>query len=325
MKIAICGSAPSSAELAPFEDETWQDFRQGLPAPHNIGAFFPTKFTKEKWDIWGCSPAFAGQARRATRWFETHRWEPGANWFQPAYMNFLREFQGPVYVGGPPGAIPKEDIPNQIPYPTQRVVDEFTPYFLTSSLALMAAVAILEIEDMRRQFPNHDPSEDVLAFFGVDMAAHEEWSYQRPGCHHFIVEAVNRNIGIYVPPESCLLIPMPIYGLCEWEHKYIKMTQRSREVNARKNELQNLISQYTQQLSAVSGEAVNLDYYVNTMLGPQGYPAGAVVRKNVEPRRDHPEDNLPTGGRAETPTKRGRPRSEKRGNGPLATESGLPD
>lgn len=325
MRIALCGSAPSSAELAPFEDETWQDFREGLPPPTAIGAYFPTKFTKEKWDIWGCSPAFAGQARRASRWFEVHRWEPGQNWFQPGYMNFLREFKAPVYVGGPPGAIPKEDIPNQVPYPIERVINEFTAYFLTSSLSLMAAVAILEIEDLRKQNPLHDPNEDVIAYFGVDMAANEEWNYQRPGCQFFLMEALRRNIGIYVPPESCLLFPMPIYGLCEWEHKYIKMTQRSREVNARKNELRNLVSQYTQQLAAVEGESANLDYYVNTMLAPQGLPAGLVVRNNVELRRDYSEDNLPAGGGTESPTKRGRPRSKERGNGPLATESGLPD
>ena len=68
------------------------------------------------------------------------------------------------------------------------------------------------------------------------MSATEEYGYQRAGCQFFILEALRRGIGIFVPPESCLLRPVPVYGLCEWGHTYIKLTQRARELNQAKEE-----------------------------------------------------------------------------------------
>ena len=214
MKIALIGSAPSSVHLAPYEDKSWQDFREGLPHPNVVGVEYPSQFVDEKWECWGCSPALAGQARRCTRFFEVHRWQPGKDWFQPSYMDFLKEFKGPVYTGQ---AIP--EIPNHVVYPLEEVEEEFSSYFLTSSLSLMCALAILEIEKERARDVKHDWMEDTIAFFGVDMAAAEEYGFQRAGCQHFILETLKRDIGIYVPPESCLLKPMPVYGICEWDHK----------------------------------------------------------------------------------------------------------
>lgn len=323
MKISLCGSAPSSAQLAPFEDKSWDEWREGAPHPsRSIGIHWPDQFLAEDWEIWGCSPALAGMARRVTRWFELHRWEPGQTWFQPNYLSYLREFRGPVYIGGP---IPQADIPNQVMFPIDRVVQEFTSYFLTSSLALMCALAILEIEDRRKANPDHDVQDDVIAFFGVDMAAAEEWSWQRPGCQHFILEALRRNIGIYVPPESCLLIPMPVYALCEWDHKYIKMTQRSRELNTRRRELQTQFEMAKEQLAGVMGAQTDLDYYVNTLTSPYCLPAGEVIRiqNGSEPDYRAPTANAGSGeGKSH---KRGRPRRKEQGNGPLAAQSGVPD
>lgn len=280
MKISICGSAPSSAALAPYEDKTWDEWRQGTPKPSTLGIRWPEQFFEDEWEIWGCSPALAGVARRVTRWFELHRWEPGQTWFQPAYMNYLREFRGPVYVGGP---VPIEDIPNQVPYPKHEVVDAFTSYFLTSTPALMMALALLEIDKIRAENPDHDPNEDVIALFGVDMAAGEEWNWQRPGCIHFILEALRRNIGVYVPPESCLLIPMPIYALSEWDHKYIRMTQRARELADREKELRQGFESYREQLSGILGARADFDYYVNTLTSEYCLPAGQVIRINEPP------------------------------------------
>ena len=180
MKIAVCGSAPSSAHLAPYQDKSSEVFSQGR-VPTN-----PPPYIGEEWEIWGCSPGLYGLAPRATRWFEVHRWEPGQNWFSPEYVQFLKNFKGPVYTGGP---IP--EIPNHVVYPLEAVEDQFSAFFLTSSLSLMAAIAIRDIEQVRaaRRTANpedlpkgvsedeliKDDSDDVIGFWGVDMSANEEY------------------------------------------------------------------------------------------------------------------------------------------------------
>ena len=270
MRIALIGSAPASVARAPYEDKSYFDFTDGLPELTPL-----PEFINESWEIWACSPGAAGVLRRCTRFFEVHRWEPGQAWFAANYREFLRMFRGPVYIGGP---IPKEDIPNQVPYPIERVEAEFSSYFLTSSVALMLAVAILEIEDYRKKNPGYDPHEDVIGLWGIDMAACEEYVEQRWGCQHFILEALRRHIGVYVPPESCLLRPRPIYGLSEWDHNYIKMTARAKEINGRLQQANTEINQKTAEVQGLHGSLENLNYMVNTWTSPYGLPSGQVIR-----------------------------------------------
>ena len=281
MKIALLGSAPSSVQLAPYWDQSYKDFLQGKEqvAP-------PLEHGNERWDIWGCSPGAAGQVGRATRWFEVHRWEPGKDWFQPGYIEFLTKFKGPVYTGKP---IP--EIPNHRVYPIEAIEAEFSSYFLTSSLSLMMAMAIMEIEQIRKarkggelpEFVTADEldksnEDDEIGFWGVDMAAAEEYGYQRAGCQHFILEALRRGIGVYVPPESCLLRPMPVYGISEWDHVYIKLTQRARELTARIATHQQEAQKIQNNLAHVQGAMDDLNYMVNTWTSPYGLPAGVTMR-----------------------------------------------
>ena len=548
MKIALIGSA-GSVYLAPYEDATMAKFRQGLPA------WPPPVWEADNWDIWACSPGAAGALRRCTRFFELHRWEPGQPWFTQGYCEFLRSFNGPVYVGGP---VPLEAIPNQVAFPIEAVETEFSAYFLTSSLSLMFGLAILEIEAQRRADPKHDWNEDVVGFWGVDMAActsyetrvltedlrwvqakdvqvgdrliafdehaqslgdappqrrwrvstveqtdrltkpcyrlymedgteivcseqhkwltyaenecrwkltkdlvtnmhrdgrptkivracntwtedksweagylaaafdgeghisqtersntngttglrigfaqrdnemlaqvkeiaasmgfelgldavnganddchkyslrggraktleflgrirprrllakfnpeagalfqkagkvavlraeyigeqpviglktttgtiiaeglashnSEEYEWQRPGCQFFILEALRRGIGVYVPPESCLLRPQPIYGISEWQHNYIKLTQRSREINARLATAQRQKAEAEATVYTCMGALEDLTYNIKTWGAPQsqGLPPGQVVRLKREALKPHL--NVPLG------------------------------
>ena len=268
MKIALIGSAPSSITLAPYFDKSFSEFAQGKQPKYP-----PSEFIDESWEIWGCSPGAFGVVKRATRWFEVHRWEPGAPWFSPEYCQFLREFKGPVYVGGE-----GTEVQNAVIYPIERVETEFSSYFLTSSLSLMMALAIIEIEDLRKANPNHDPKEDVIGFWGVDMAATEEYGYQRAGCQFFILEALRRGIGVFVPPESDLLRPMPVYGLCEWDHNYIKMTARAREFSHRLNAANQALAEKQQEVQFLRGAVDDLNYTVNTWTSKYGLPAGVVLQ-----------------------------------------------
>lgn len=306
MKIAICGSAPSSAHLAPFADKSSVTFAQGK-VPTN-----PSPHVNEEWEIWGCSPGLYGLAPRANRWFEVHRWEPGAAWFSPEYVQFLKNFKGPVYTGGP---IP--EIPNHVVYPIDAVEDEFSAFFLTSSLALMQAMAIQTIEQIRRARIAHKQfrpgtiemapgainsmdspgpamlpagvpvseldktdEDDVIGLWGVDMSATEEYARQRPGCWFFCLQTLERGIGLFYPPESDLMVPEPVYGLCEWDHEYIKATARARELGQRHAMAQQKLQEASNEMNMIGGARDNLNYMITNWMGHKyKLPAGQVLRR----------------------------------------------
>lgn len=299
MKIAVLGSASSSVHKAPFQNEQHALWMQGkapsLARAHaQIGG---------EWDIWGCSPGCWAVAPRATRWFEVHRWEPQAQWFGPEYSQFLRDFKGILYTGG---VVP--EFPNHVVYPIDRIEEKFSSYFLTSSLALMVALAIDTIEELRQQRQisraqsrgeatkgltithgftkqafeaemEKDDSDDVIGLWGVDMAANEEYAYQRPGCQFFLLEAMRRGIGVYLPPESDLMRPMPVYGISEWDHNYIKLTARARELSALSGQAQSMISEANAKLAGLQGEQHALQYFVQTWTSPYGMMPGMVIRQ----------------------------------------------
>lgn len=294
MKIAVLGSA-ASVMRAPFQNDQYHAWAQGKArditrAHDEIDGEF---------DIWGCSPGCWGVAPRATRWFEVHRWELNVPWFSPEYRQFLRTFKGPVYTGG---RIP--EIPSHLVYPIDEIEAEFSSYFLHSSLSLMMAKAIDEIEAYRElrkvhkaggQWSAHpamaridvlnvgelekDDSDDIIGMWGVDMGANEEYAYQRPGCQFFVLEAGRRGIGTYLPPESDLMRPMPVYGISEWDHNYIKLTSRARELNARLTQSQAEQAQAAQTAAALQGELHALNYFVNTWTSPYGMQHGIVNRQ----------------------------------------------
>ncbi len=308
MKIALLGSA-QSVHRAPFKDENYDRWIQGrVQAAERAHGMVPGD-----WDIWGCSPGCWAVIPRATRWFEVHRWEPGQPWFSVEYTRFLQSFKGPVYTGAP---IP--EIPSAVVYPIDRMEARFGSYFFTSSLALMLALAIDTIEQIRRARRSHqeakrealrhdagvpsaeprdgvmrvvhtlpayvaeaelerDDAEDTIGMWGVDMAAHEEYAYQRPGCQFFILEALRRGIKFYLPPESDLMRPMPVYGISEWDHNYIKLTQRARELNSRKQLMDAQLREAQEQLVGISGEMQALNSFVNTWTTPYGLPHGVTL------------------------------------------------
>jgi hypothetical protein len=285
VRIAVMGSAPSSVRLGPYMDNTYAAFQQG-----KVQAYPAAPHLNETWDIWGCSPGLFGVAPRATRWFELHRWEPGQPWFSPEYCQFLRTFKGPVYTGGP-----VEDVPSHIVYPLLEVEAEFSSFFLTSSLALMMAKGILEIEQTRRAravyrelsaagAPNaQEYAAKMLPKFVDPVELQKPDSDDvigLPGCWFFGFEIVRRGIGLYYPPESDLFCPEPVYGVCEWDHAYIKATSRAREINARMEANQQELGKLQNQALADHGARDDLNYQIKTWLNPWRLPAGVVIHQD---------------------------------------------
>jgi hypothetical protein len=239
MKIALVGSAPSSVRLAPYQDPEWK--------------------------IFGCSPGVYGVAPRVDAWFETHLWEPGQQWFSPEYcqwMSKLPERGVDLFVGGPIA-----ELPGSVIYPFEEVLDEFDPHrwFCTSSLFWMMAMA------MKR-------GATKIGFWGVDMAATEEYQMQRAGIHHLSYIAHARGIEVGAPHESDLFTPRFRYGADEWTHSFRKTRMRRLEMEQRKRD-----AEAQEQVSAgakhfFNGALENLEYMgqtwsdKSTHLGPMKSP-----------------------------------------------------
>lgn len=185
-KVCIVGSAPSSVKLQPYNDPSWK--------------------------IWACSPGSTPHLKRVDAFFEIHRWEPHQPWFPTDYRAFLASLQCPVYMID---HVP--DVPKSVPYPKDEMIERFGPWFWTSTISWMFALAIKE-------------GATEIALAGIDMSAQEEWAFQRSGCHFFIQLARELGITVTVPPESDLLRPPPMYGFREVDPMHIKLLVRDKEL-----------------------------------------------------------------------------------------------
>jgi len=74
-------------------------------------------------------------------------------------------------------------------YPIDKIEEMFSSYFLTSACA-MVALAIYEIEELRKQFGTRDAAEESSACGAWTCPRWRSTKYQRPGCHFFVLEAL---------------------------------------------------------------------------------------------------------------------------------------
>ena len=184
MKVCIIGAAPSSVALAPYNSE---------------------------WQIWGCSSQMPGLPRLDVA-FEVHNMNRIVEPIPPAYREFLENFKGIVWTMAEYPNIKGCEV---LPY--KALMKKYSPYFFTSSVAWMFAMAI-EVAD-------------EISLYGVDMAASTEYFDQRMGLQFFATVAMKKGIRVTVPPQSDLLRPLPLYGLREYNHAWIKQTTREKDLN----------------------------------------------------------------------------------------------
>ena len=200
------------------------------------------------WEIWSCSPGTYGLPR-IDKFFELHRWEPGKPWFSEGYCSFLSNFPGEVIMSAP-----VERVQNCTILPWEELVAKYGPYFFTSSLAWMMACAI-------------EAGATKIALYGVDMAATTEYHDQRMGCQYFALLAKAMGIEVGVPPESDLLRPAPLYGVCENSHAWIKQTARAREMSSRLTEAQQIIQEKTNEVHFLTGAMDDQDWNLHSFFG----------------------------------------------------------
>lgn len=239
MKVALVGSAPSSCRIAPYQDPDWK--------------------------IYGCSPGLYGVAPRVSEWFEMHLWEPGQTWFSPEYCQWLAALPSrgvKLWTGAPVDALPGSAV-----FPWREVLDEFDPnhWFCSSSLFWMMARAI-------------KAGATTIGFWGVDMAAGEEYEMQRAGIHHLTYVARSRGIEVGVPAESDLFTPRFKYGVDEWTHSFRKVRSRRAEMQQRVRDAEAQARAHQDGVHFLKGALENLEYMHSTWAdkgdyrGPRAIP-----------------------------------------------------
>ncbi len=238
-KIALVGSAPSSSRIAPYSDPGWE--------------------------IWGCSPGLYGVAPRVSAWFELHIYEPGQPWFSPEYCQWLAALPARGVTLWTGAEVPM--LPGSKVYPADEILAKYDPqrWFCSSSLFWMMAMAI-------------EQGATTIGFWGVDMAAGEEYEMQRAGIHFLTYIARSKGIEVGIPAESDLFTPRFRYAIDEWTHSYRKMRARRMELEGRLKESEANAAQYQSASHFLRGALDDLKYMHDTWAdkgnhtGPQGFP-----------------------------------------------------
>lgn len=232
LKIALVGTAPSSRMLAPYGDPSWT--------------------------IWACSPGNMNVIPRFDAWFEVHGtnlWEPENKGYAPQYIKWMSELKVPLYMQD------QLVCQNAISIPKDALVNEFGPYFFTSSFSWMMAMAIKA------------GAQEIL-LFGIDMASREEYIIQRPGAYYFFIEGAKRGVRMSAPYESDIMQPPGLYG-------YSDVTPFGRKLRARRDELKERVAPMEQQIKQMSDTVTYLkgalednDYTISIHMGAQDNSCG---------------------------------------------------
>jgi hypothetical protein len=196
-KVAIVGYAPSSRDLAPYNDKDY--------------------------DIWGVNELYK-ISPRVDVLFELHH----EKWLRskernPDHVKWLKSADIPIVM------LDKISyIKNSIRYPAETILSKYPRYF-TNSISYMIALAI--------ELGYKEISVFGIDMATTDDTGNAEYMRQRPSVEFFLGYAAGRGINIYIPPQSDLCKTMFLYGYeDEAQTAYIlKVKSRKHELQERIN------------------------------------------------------------------------------------------
>ena len=173
-KVAIVGAAPSSRELAPYEDESWE--------------------------IWSLNFNYKW-IKRWSRHFDLHKMSHHRD-NNTDHWQWMAKQDKPIYLQQSDPALK-----SSVTFPYDDVVKDCGGFeYFTNSVSYMLALAIHEQVDELALFGC-----DMAQFFGKN-GANGEYSFQRPSCEFYLGVAVGKGIKVTVASESDLLKKLCLYG-----------------------------------------------------------------------------------------------------------------
>lgn len=195
-KIALLGTASTSAMQAPYEDPSWEIWNHSGNWVHN-----------KRFDVY----------------FELHSvrtLKEAGN--PPGYFEFLKANSDKLVVGHPNGAWQTAKL-----YPLQEITELFPRKYFTSSMSFMIAMAILTHINDKKAGGNGIAE---LGLWGVDMITSGEYAHQKGCCEYYLGVAETLGIKITLPFESPILRCNAMYAFDNLKMAE-EMTGRLREAN----------------------------------------------------------------------------------------------
>ena len=156
-KVAILGTAPTTLGEAPMEDDSWE--------------------------IWCSGPPLADVVPRLDRWIEVHC-PASLKERLPKHHHYLSGLGDKLWSMHHDPCWPDANKINKA-----AIEGVHDPYWLSSSIAWMMAMAMIE-------------GVDVIGLYGVEMSLGSEYSHQRPGIKHLAYMAGESGIEVIIPRRS---------------------------------------------------------------------------------------------------------------------------
>jgi hypothetical protein len=231
-RVALVGLGTSSRLAAPYDDPAWE--------------------------IWAMNQEYRWMPR-ADRWFEIHADYEHDQVRDTDYLAWLRACEIPIYMQAVDPTIPWS-----VRYPLDAVKRRFPRKYLTSSLALMMAFAIME-------------GFEEVGFWGIEMNIDQaEYAEQRPCAEYYVGYMDALGITATIPPQSSLCRASHIYGYEKDPHQHM---QAMLEILEHNNDGKRAAVAEQQRALALQqarwegfGEAVTLLTNCNTQLRRGGQP-----------------------------------------------------
>ena len=222
-RVAICGFAEGHRDSAPWAEDDIE--------------------------FWGINRLWSVLEKKPWhRWFELHSLE---DFYveDNEHRIWLQQLGIPIYVRPQDLETAAEwEIPNATPYPVDRVLNDYTPYF-TNTISWLLALAI-------------SMGYKEVQLFGVDMAQDSvmaaEYSQQRPSCEWLIGYAQASGIDIILPPGSDLMKTSHLYGFSSDAYQQ-KLLARAQEIAQRKENIRGEMNQHAQQAEFLKYRISELD------------------------------------------------------------------
>jgi len=172
-KILIVGSAQTTLEKTPWDDESFE--------------------------VWGL--AWRDKLKRCDRRFDMHPIDNTRKRVPEDYIEWLNQQPQPVYVQSD-----VDGLKRGVVYPLDAVVmflQGNCPYtngaYFASSIAYMIGLALYE-------------GATEIHLYGVDLLDEDEWSYQRPNTEYLLGMARGMGVRVFVAEGSALLRFTHLYG-----------------------------------------------------------------------------------------------------------------
>ena len=212
-KIAIVGKSPSTMQMAPFDDPSWE--------------------------IWSLADGYEFIPRCDVQ-VELHdftEWKPK---YKPGYFDAICRMDRPVVVQKDTG-----EGKNFREYPLSLVLETFQRQYFNNSISYMIAMAILEgaveIGMYGVDMAQNDPS------------AGNEYAHQRPSCEYMIGICDGRGIPFHIPPESLICKCTTLYAFGDDRGHGKRVAAQVAEMIKRRDHHQQQASVNQQHASAMQG------------------------------------------------------------------------